>query len=121
MQRIEAYLAEEEIPAWASSLKAAENPGHFPESDSRRVGFEGATFEWHRRAENAATPATSGAATLHGFQLTNLDISFPTGKLTLVSGRTGSGKTALLNALLGGTPEYLNGSSIPLRPSCCMI
>lgn len=112
MQRIEVYLAEEEVPAWASSLKAAENPENFPTSDNRRIGFEQATFEWHGRAEHATTPAASGTATPHVFQLTNLDISFPLGKLSLVAGSTGSGKTALLNALLGGEVNPLNGNSI---------
>jgi ABC-type cobalamin/Fe3+-siderophores transport system ATPase subunit len=36
------------------------------------------------------------------FELGPLDITFPKGKLTLVSGATGSGKSALLAALLGG-------------------
>lgn len=106
MQRIEAYLAEEEVPAWASSLKTAETPAHHPASDNSRVGFERATFEWHRRAESKATPGNSETDISHNFQLKDLNISFPQGKLTLIAGRTGSGKTALLNALLGGEKPF---------------
>lgn len=36
------------------------------------------------------------------FMLGPLSISFPLGKLSLVTGTNGSGKTALLSALLGG-------------------
>lgn len=35
------------------------------------------------------------------FALRNLDLHFPRGALTLIAGRAGSGKTLLLNALLG--------------------
>ena len=112
MQRIEAYLAEEEVPAWASSLEAPEDLDRFPARDNHRIGFERATFEWHRRGESTTTPTASGTATPHNFQLTDLNILFPLGKLTLVAGRTGSGKTALLNALLGGEANSLNCSSI---------
>lgn len=35
------------------------------------------------------------------FQLKNLNLSFPRGKMTLVAGSTSSGKSSLLNALLG--------------------
>lgn len=44
------------------------------------------------------------------FQLTDLNVDFPTGKLSVVSGPTGSGKTAILTALLGEM-ELIEGHS----------
>ena len=110
MQRIEAFLKEDEVPDWASSLKrkATEgkplppmplrpsqlgrgNPG--PGKDETRVGFEKGIFTWNvTQRGRQHTP----------FKLGPLNLSFPVGKLSLVSGATGSGKTALLLSLLGG-------------------
>ena len=39
---------------------------------------------------------------IQGFQLHNLSIDFPIGKLSVIMGSTGSGKSSLLLALLGG-------------------
>ncbi|KAJ6483901.1 P-loop containing nucleoside triphosphate hydrolase protein [Mycena vulgaris] len=89
MQRIEAFLAEDEVPKWASTLTATTEP----ESRVGDIGFSAATFEWQ-------VPSQSTSATAR-FQLGPLDVKFPHGKLTLVSGATGSGKTAMLLALLG--------------------
>lgn len=43
----------------------------------------------------------SAAVTDHRFELRDINVMFPDGKLTLVTGPTASGKTALLMALLG--------------------
>ncbi|KAJ6621075.1 pleiotropic drug resistance ABC transporter [Mycena sp. CBHHK59/15] len=88
MQRIEAFLTEDEVPEWASTLTASE-----PEPPDRDIGFSAAAFEWQ-------VPSQSHSSTSR-FQLGPLDVVFPKGKLALVSGATGSGKTALLSALLG--------------------
>ncbi|KAF9469837.1 P-loop containing nucleoside triphosphate hydrolase protein [Collybia nuda] len=85
MQRIEEFLDEREVPEWASSLT-----GSTPAGSDGEFGISNATFEW---------PSPSG--TLDGFKLGPINIVFPKGKLTLVSGPTGSGKSALLSALLG--------------------
>lgn len=125
------------MPDWVSTLKRK------PEtvSESRKIGFKGATLQWNtgksaddkpaepkakdrsltkiKRAffgrpaasENAesvvaeATPAPEPV-----FQLADLTVDFPTGKLSVVSGPTGSGKTAILTALLGEM-ELLHGHS----------
>ncbi|KAI0671861.1 P-loop containing nucleoside triphosphate hydrolase protein [Trametes maxima] len=88
MQRIEKFLAEAEVPDWASSLKRA--PDREAEGEAE-TGFENATFEWD------IAPKEEPAR----FALGPLDVKFPVGKLSLVSGPTGSGKSALLTALLG--------------------
>lgn len=96
MQRIEKFLAEPEVPDWASSLKRSAEP---TSSNDTEIGFENATFEW----DVAPTEAPAR------FTLGPLDIRFPPGKLTVVSGPTGSGKSALLVALLGGMSAFVHG------------
>lgn len=88
MQRIEKFLAEEEVPNWASSLKDDIT------KRSLDVGFVEASFSWHNNTSFPSLPTK--------FILGPLDFAFPLGKLSLVTGVTGAGKTALLAALLGG-------------------
>ncbi|EIW86976.1 pleiotropic drug resistance ABC transporter [Coniophora puteana RWD-64-598 SS2] len=88
MQRIDSFLKEAEVPDWACSLK-------MPIVDSGRntkIGFHDAIFEWS---------ATENSSNEPRFVLDIPDLLFPVGKLTLVNGPTGSGKSALLGALLG--------------------
>ncbi len=89
MQRIEKFLAEPEVPDWATSLKREAQPSSSVEAE---VGFENATFGWDIATDDVPSRFTLGP----------LDIKFPPGKLSLVSGPTGSGKSALLVAMLGG-------------------
>ena len=110
MQRIDAFLKEDEVPEWASSLKRKTADGKFTPSTSSQpprlgprvpepsrsgtgIGFEKAIFTWSViQRGRQQTP----------FKLGPLSLNFPIGKLSLVSGATGSGKTALLLSLLGG-------------------
>ena len=94
MQRIQNFLKEDEVPDWASTLSIP-MPNSSPVMDDK-VGFSKASFEWQGPSSNTVTPTPSR------FQLGPLDVVFPTGKLSIVSGVTGSGKSALLTALLGG-------------------
>jgi ABC-type transport system involved in cytochrome bd biosynthesis fused ATPase/permease subunit len=97
MQRIQDFLKEDEVPDWASTLSTPmPNPWHVMDD---KVGFSEASFEWQDLSSNTAASPTR-------FQLGPLDVVFPTGKLTIVSGATGSGKSALLAALLGGMFFY---------------
>ncbi|KAJ2784563.1 Transporter of the ATP-binding cassette (ABC) [Coemansia javaensis] len=50
-------------------------------------------------AAAAAAPAGSGPS--GGFELRNLTVSFPVGKLSIIAGPTGSGKSSMVMALLG--------------------
>ncbi|KIR78450.1 ATP-binding cassette transporter [Cryptococcus gattii EJB2] len=93
-RRIEKYLCLDEVAA------IEENDG---ESD---IVLSSATFAWPRdetaftneltinAVSNAATPKTA-------FTLADLNLRFPKGKLSLICGRLGSGKSLLLAGLLG--------------------
>lgn len=89
MQRIEAFLNEDEVPEWASSLTCLDT-----KAKKAKIGFARASFTWMPSAD-IDEPGDN-------FILGPLDIDFPLGELSLVTGATGSGKSALLAALLGG-------------------
>jgi ABC-type transport system involved in cytochrome bd biosynthesis fused ATPase/permease subunit len=87
MKRIDSFLAEPEVPDWASTLTASVTP-----LEPDMIGFSQATFKWEEESDGSTSR----------FNLGPLDFAFPKGQLTLISGATGSGKSALLAALLGG-------------------
>ncbi len=89
MQRIEHFLDEEEVPEWASTLTAQSTPV----GGDKNIGFAEGTFRW----QSVPKETTSSS-----FELGPLNLVFPEGQLSLISGATGSGKSALLAALLGG-------------------
>lgn len=107
------------VPDWVSSLKRSEHITKGP----AKIAFENASFRWNsgKQAADAtkAKPASTAAAAEAAepaetyFRLDNLNVNFPAGKLTVITGPTGSGKTAMLTALLGEM-ELLEGkSSLP--------
>ena len=67
------------------------------------------SFRWNRAGSedrNASQPLTTHIHTgsspaRHDFELSDINVVFPDGEITLVTGPTASGKTALLMALLG--------------------
>ncbi|KAF8665348.1 hypothetical protein AX16_000367 [Volvariella volvacea WC 439] len=88
MQRIEGFLSEPEVESWASSLTTNNNGLYRP-----GLGFRDAVFQWNTGTNASSTPSR--------FELGPLNIEFPEGCLTIIGGATGSGKSALLSALLG--------------------
>jgi ABC-type transport system involved in cytochrome bd biosynthesis fused ATPase/permease subunit len=118
------------VPDWVSSLKRKPET----ESESRKIGFTKATLQWNTGKQAETKPLTKikraffgrpapDAASTEGsdttavestpepvFQLADLNVDFPTGKLSVVSGPTGSGKTAILTGLLGEM-ELIEGHS----------
>jgi ABC-type transport system involved in cytochrome bd biosynthesis fused ATPase/permease subunit len=107
MQRINKFLEEEDVPKWVSSFTLPQQDSQ-QLSDSFQAAFHDASFQWHigSSTDTGSTPFTLGP----------LNIAFPKEKLTLVSGATGSGKTALLRALLGG--KSLQGTILSIHISC---
>ncbi|KAM0242892.1 hypothetical protein ACHAP5_007145 [Fusarium lateritium] len=69
-------------------------------SEGPEVAFKNASIAW---PEDDETPDEGR------FILRNLNISFPTGELSVISGKTGTGKSLILSAILGES-DVLEGS-----------
>jgi ABC-type transport system involved in cytochrome bd biosynthesis fused ATPase/permease subunit len=122
------------VPDWVSSLKRIEiaDPG------SPKIGFENASYRWNSGKQTEAasangngtalpaagpsSPTSSGDATVFEsaeayFRLSDLNVDFPIGRLTVVTGPTGSGKTAILTALLGEMEQLEGKGFLPKHPT----
>ncbi|CAE6419815.1 unnamed protein product [Rhizoctonia solani] len=95
MQRIQTFLDETEVEDWASSIK---RPDEVLDTEivSNKIGFQKGTFVWHLNPSEVQDPKSHT-----NFRLTDITAEFPLGRLTLITGVTGSGKSSLLAALLG--------------------
>ncbi|KAJ7107582.1 multidrug resistance-associated ABC transporter [Mycena epipterygia] len=130
LNRIAAYLEETEVTEQVSSLKK-DRLGPGSESEDDRLGLENASFKWNEVEEVAdakkdqipasetdsilATESVTGTiADDHKFELKDLSVVFPDGELTVVTGPTASGKTALLikMAVLGEMTSLPGGRII---------
>ncbi|KAK3997512.1 ATP-dependent bile acid permease [Cladorrhinum sp. PSN332] len=89
VDRIEEFLAEEETEKFEQL-----GTDNVDENGNKTIGFRNATFIWGSKT----TVAEDGTM---AFRLLDLDIDFKIGKLNVITGPTGSGKTSLLMALLG--------------------
>jgi ABC-type multidrug transport system fused ATPase/permease subunit len=89
VDRVEEFLNEEETEKYEQLRH-----DNVDENGNKMIGFKGATFSWG--GKEVLPEAISTA-----FRLMDLDMKFEIGKLNIVAGPTGSGKTSLLMALLG--------------------
>ncbi|KAK4235430.1 hypothetical protein C8A03DRAFT_36723 [Achaetomium macrosporum] len=89
IDRIEEFLSEEETEKFAQL-----GIDNVDETGKRVIGFKNATFVWGSKT----TVAEDGSM---AFRLLDLDVDFKIGKLNVITGPTGSGKTSMLMALLG--------------------
>ncbi|KAF9115455.1 hypothetical protein BGX27_007708 [Mortierella sp. AM989] len=112
IKRVEAFLSDEEIPRYSASTdettstkSAVQSPAVVSQQIrmTNTIGFTNATLKWHTwasatllRNQGLSVPSSN----TNVFTLRNLTINFPVGKLSLVCGATGSGKTSLLMGLL---------------------
>ena len=120
LNRIAVYLDEEEVTDQVSSLKKDSSEPHLF-GDDEGLGLECATFKWNEvvdvvkngkdlsqnKSSSTISLVTDEASTVvdaesigdrgdRVFELRNMTIRFPEGELTVVTGPTASGKTALL-------------------------
>ncbi|KAG2143718.1 hypothetical protein DEU56DRAFT_792331 [Suillus clintonianus] len=124
LKRIETYLEEDEVDEHVSSIKKARAPHVDGEDDT--LSIENGFFKWNEVPEKpeetskakgkdhspspsdeTATAVDSESESIrspsedHRFELRDISVRFPEGELSVITGPTASGKTALLMALLG--------------------
>ncbi|KAF7979924.1 hypothetical protein HWV62_40336 [Athelia sp. TMB] len=129
LDRIAVYLDEDEVSEQVSTLKKLNTGPPAADADAdAALGIENASFKWNAvdeakeqqkadakagkkgkdkkdkaksRAASEATVVAPDAPADHQFELRDISVVFPDGKLSCITGPTASGKTALLMALLG--------------------
>ncbi|RKO91071.1 P-loop containing nucleoside triphosphate hydrolase protein, partial [Blyttiomyces helicus] len=104
LDRISKFLAEPELERSEDENSSSEDR---PVVSGLTVGFRAGSFTHYSTDSAKAGPNEDGASKAEGteaapeFHLLDVDIEFPVGGLSLVTGATGSGKTSLILALLG--------------------
>ncbi|KAH8823481.1 multidrug resistance-associated ABC transporter [Flagelloscypha sp. PMI_526] len=131
LQRIATYLDEEEVSSQVSSLlsQTEERREESEGFDGHNLSLDHATLKWNEVNDNnisatatkrkwftlarmfmsqqPALPSTNSPNatptedTNHKFELKDITVTFPEGKLSLIVGPTACGKTAMLMSLLG--------------------
>ncbi|KAF2141055.1 uncharacterized protein K452DRAFT_351715 [Aplosporella prunicola CBS 121167] len=98
------------LDSWVS-INRIEEYLNAPEKENNtepgdRIAFKDASVAWPSNAEKNE----------EAFVLRDLDFSFPEGELSVISGRTGSGKTLLLKAILGEVDIISGTIEMPQAP-----
>jgi ABC-type multidrug transport system fused ATPase/permease subunit len=126
LDRIATYLGEDEVDEQVSSLKRSRFGASVDDDTTKGLGIENGTFKWNeveqkddvtvKTAESTASrppddamqgaddetersSLTGSVASNHRFELRDVNIMFPEHQLTVITGPTASGKTALLVSL----------------------
>lgn len=89
IDRVEEYLLEDETEKYEQL-----GLDNVDEDGKKHIGFRDATFIWGGKDSVAEDGSRA-------FRLLDLDIDFQIGKLNIIAGPTGSGKTSMLMGLLG--------------------
>ena len=89
VDRVEEFLNEDETEKYQQLLQGSKDHNGDP-----IIGFDKATLTWGGKDAQKADGQTA-------FRMIDMDIRFVVGRLNIIVGPTGSGKTSLLMALLG--------------------
>ncbi|SGY80268.1 BQ5605_C008g05343 [Microbotryum silenes-dioicae] len=92
------------------------------EAQSPDVAFRSATVTWPQK-NDAVSPSGSGSSTpaARPFELQDVSVEFPRGKMSLISGPLGSGKTLMLLALLGECDVLAGQVVCPRSPANAIL
>lgn len=84
-------------------LASPEQENVLEPSPDGQVLFQDAAIAWpsNGAGQSGVTSGKPGAAAAQRFSLHDLNLTFPTGELSIISGKTGTGKSLLLAAILG--------------------
>jgi ABC-type multidrug transport system fused ATPase/permease subunit len=94
LDRVDKYLNEEETGKYDQLHDSSVS------DEPSKIALENATLSWSTSGPRPQSSSSSDDGT-DAFRLINLDVNFPVGRLSIIAGPTGSGKTSLLMALLG--------------------
>ncbi|SAM07275.1 hypothetical protein [Absidia glauca] len=100
LRRIQDYLKEDD-------LSQAQQVGDSSDTASSIIGFTDALITWVSPPGNKTTAATATDEeqnNLTTFSLKNINATFPPNELSVICGRTGTGKTLMMLALLNEVP-----------------
>ena len=99
---IDAFVSLGRIEKFVNAPELVDN-----RKENEEIAISGAEIAW---------PSDNPEVVSEIFTLKNVDLTFPKKELSVISGKTGTGKTLLLNALLGEI-ELLKGSiNMPKAP-----
>ncbi|KAL5522541.1 hypothetical protein ACEPAG_8557 [Sanghuangporus baumii] len=110
IRRIEKYLCSPEVDP-VNVLDNAQSP----------IALNSATIGWpQERKENQGSTSSTSLTPHRTFSLVDMTLHFPLGKLSLVCGKLGSGKTLLLQILLGEVDVLAGTVKCPRSPPSAM-
>ncbi|KAJ3406096.1 hypothetical protein HDU80_000172 [Chytriomyces hyalinus] len=105
LARIGEYLLAAELKNEAKKL-----PENDQQTEKLAIKIEDGHFSWHRSSIDPSAPSEAT-----GFELTDINLQIPQGKLVAIVGRVGSGKSSLLNGLVNEMTRI--GGSVSFRGS----
>lgn len=112
--RMDRFLAEEEVQRYTDPVSVTSKP----QPGDPLIGFRNASFSYAGKTKQAAMDRAHQTGTRldgHHFQLRNINLQFPVGELSIVTGPTGNGKTSMLLALLGEMNNTQGRAFLPRR------